>query len=159
MGCERKDWIEPMRMATSSISCNTLLIPGSHWRQRRTLWSGIEGRRKATPICKNKDNPPSKIYRLLYPDHTHTRKALSFRRCLHLTVEERRHWNVLLHIEPITVNILCMEGNSIKSSSTPSAEPPKRELASLYPADRQSAIQGRTDSYLNMLFLKTFIPC
>lgn len=47
-------------------------------------------------------------------------------------------------------------------NSTPSTEPPKRELdewelASLYPADQESTIQGRTDSYLNMGFLNTFI--
>ena len=41
-------------------------------------------------------------------------------------------WNVLLHIEPVTYNILCMERN-YNLNSTPSTEPPKRELASLYP--------------------------
>ena len=74
-------------------------------------------------------------------------------------VEERLYWNVLPHIEPITYNIPYMEANSIKQSSTQRAKPPKRELASLYSRDHQSAIQGRTDSYLSMLFLKTFIPC
>lgn len=42
-------------------------------------------------------------------------------------------------------------------NSTPSTEPPKRELASLYPADQESTIQGRTDSYHHMVFLNTFI--
>ena len=51
-----------------------------------------------------------------------------------------------------------MEGNSILSSSIPSAKPPKRELASRYPVDHQAAIQGKMDSYHLMLSLKTFIP-
>nr|YP_009382583.1 hypothetical protein AEK19_MT2152 [Utricularia reniformis]ART32302.1 hypothetical protein AEK19_MT2152 [Utricularia reniformis] len=35
------------------------------------------------------------------------------------------YWNVLLYIESITYNILCMERN-YNFHSTPSTEPPKR---------------------------------